>query len=301
MKLLIFLLLCLESSSASNNKSIIREFVAWQVKWERKKIHRSIHRVNKAILSCLQKKFGKVSSIIDGLAAFKETKALTSELNQKFESGKINFRAAPNIFADLSRQKREAFTSGFRPPAFGVEGRSMKIISSGQVPPGPPSFDWRDYNAVTNVKDQSFFCNCCWAFSAVAALESQFIIKKGKNYTLSEQNLIDCNKDQALGNWGCEGGSQSSAYMYVQEEGIEEEKTYPYQEDTLHESTFPCHFNSSNSVGTIKGFYRMRPKNEKLVKDVLAAYGPIGFSFNGSLESFLFYQGGVYDDPQCKG
>lgn len=39
-----------------------------------------------------------------------------------------------------------------------------------------------------------------------------------------------------LGNWGCKGGSQASAYMYIYgNDGIESDATYVYKEDVEHE------------------------------------------------------------------
>lgn len=250
-------------------------------------------------VTLLQQKFGRVTNDSEAFKAFKAAKALTIENNQKFQQGQVSFRTTLNKFASLPANKR-SFDSGFRPTSAGLDGRSVTIINQNQYPPGPPSFDWRDRNAVTSVKDQSFFCNCCWAFSALAALESQFIIKKGRNLSLSEQNLIDCNRNVYTGNWGCSGGSQSSAFSYIKDFGIETSETYPYAEEYMHEEPFPCKFNSSNSVGKITGYYRLRPKNETLLRDVVAAVGPVAFAFCATLDSFIYYDQGVYDDPKCK-
>ncbi|PQQ03327.1 ervatamin-C-like [Prunus yedoensis var. nudiflora] len=42
----------------------------------------------------------------------------------------------------------------------------------------PPSIDWREKGAVTPIKNQGS-CGCCWAFSAVAAVEGIIQIKSG--------------------------------------------------------------------------------------------------------------------------
>lgn len=50
----------------------------------------------------------------------------------------------------------------------------------------PASFDWRDHNGVTPVKDQGS-CGSCWTFSTIGAVESHFLIKYGQARNLSEQ------------------------------------------------------------------------------------------------------------------
>ena len=45
--------------------------------------------------------------------------------------------------------------------------------------------DWRAKGAVNPVQDQGN-CGSCWAFSAVAAMESAHFIKTGKLLKLSE-------------------------------------------------------------------------------------------------------------------
>lgn len=242
-------------------------------------------------------------SAAETLKAFKnylKAKELIDEHNQKYDAGEVTYRLHPNKFADLSEKDLTRISSGFHREKVMSIGRTISIISPGQLPPGRPAVDWRDTGCVTPVKDQGFFCNSCWAFSAVAGLEAHFSLRYQKNVSFSEQQLVDCAIDLATGVPACEGGSQGTAYAYVQDNGIETTDTYPYQEDVPHDDIYPCRGNSSNSVGRISGYYRLRPRDENTMKDFVSAIGPIIIAFNGSQHSFWYYEGGIYDDPDCK-
>ncbi|PHT82762.1 hypothetical protein T459_11205 [Capsicum annuum] len=58
----------------------------------------------------------------------------------------------------------------------------------------PSNMDWRKSGVVTSIKDQGQ-CGCCWAFSAVAALEGANKLSLGNLISLSEQQLLDCTTE----------------------------------------------------------------------------------------------------------
>jgi len=86
------------------------------------------------------------------------------------------------------------------------------------------TIDWQIKGMVSPVKNQGN-CGSCWAFSAVATLES-FSLMKGKAVNLSEQQLVDCSKK--YGNEGCNGGFNYQGLAYVKDHGIATGADYPY-------------------------------------------------------------------------
>ena len=72
--------------------------------------------------------------------------------------------------------------------------------------------DWQEQKKVTKVKNQGQ-CGSCWAFGAVAAIESAYLIKNNKEILLSEQQLVDCGHPYL--NHGCAGGLIDRAFHYV--------------------------------------------------------------------------------------
>lgn len=56
------------------------------------------------------------------------------------------------------------------------------------------------------------------------ALEAQNAIKNDIKLSLSEEELVECSRD----NHGCNGGNMMRAFTYVKENGISTEESYPY-------------------------------------------------------------------------
>jgi len=82
-------------------------------------------------------------------------------------------------------------------------------VESGEI---PNAVDWTKAGAVAPVKNQAS-CGSCWAFSAVAAMESDSKVQKGSLLNLSEQQLVSCSG--SFGNQGCNGGWMDYAFQYV--------------------------------------------------------------------------------------
>lgn len=123
--------------------------------------------------------------------------------NHRYDLGEETFRRELNKYSDWSLKQKEGSLNGFTfngtdlPAYENVHGSEMERVDP------PAQIDWREMGYVTPIQDQGYYCASCWSFSALGALEAQVFKKTGKLRQLSEQNLVDCNQDKVLGNWGC--------------------------------------------------------------------------------------------------
>lgn len=156
-----------------------------------------------------------------------------------------------------------------------TSGRNLQTTSI------PSSFDWRNYGAVTSVKNQGT-CGDCWAFAAAANIEGQYYLKYGQLYNFSEQQLLDCS----TANYGCNGGTAPLAYQYIKSVGgLEAYNNYPY---LGYQST--CQFQSSLVVAQVSA-YAIISTNESYMQQALYQYGPLAVALNANY--LQFYTSGI--------
>jgi cathepsin F len=195
---------------------------------------------------------------------------------QAVEQGSAQYGATQ--FADLSEEEFKNRYLGFKPPANQNRKWPQAKIPEGPI---PDSWDWRDHNAVTPVKNQGG-CGSCWAFSTTGNIEGQWAInsQSKKLLSLSEQELVDCDKiDQ-----GCNGGYMYDAYEAIMNiGGIETEADYKY---TGQDQT--CEFNKSEVVVQLTGAVNIS-KDEGEMAAWLYKNGPIAIGINAFPMQFYLW------------
>ncbi|XP_017972028.1 PREDICTED: vignain [Theobroma cacao] len=149
----------------------------------------------------------------------------------------------------------------------------------------PPSIDWRKKGAVTGIKDQGK-CGSCWAFSTVVAVEGINKIKTGELVSLSEQELVDCDKESQ----GCNGGLMEQAFEFIkQSDGLKTENNYPYRaKDEFCDSS-----KLNGSVVIIDGYEMVPERDEKALMKAVANQ-PVSIALDAGGKDLQFYSEGVF-------
>lgn len=181
-------------------------------------------------------------------------------------------------FSDLTE---EEFRTIYLNPLLRSEpGKKMQLAKPVEDP-APPQWDWRSKGAVTNVKDQGM-CGSCWAFSVTGNVEGQWFLKRGTLLSLSEQELLDCDKlDKA-----CLGGLPSNAYSAIKNlGGLETEEDYTYQGHMQ-----ACNFSAQKAKVYINDSVELSQNEQKLAA-WLAKRGPISVAINAF--GMQFYRRGI--------
>ncbi|CAG9822441.1 unnamed protein product [Phaedon cochleariae] len=225
---------------------------------------------------------------------FFENIAKIQRVNQEYAEKKRSFTQQINPYADMLLHEFVADLNGFNrslKTQQRVIPQATAFIPSANVV-YPTAVDWRDVGAVSDVKSQGK-CAACWAFAAAGALEGHHFRKTGRLVDISAQNLIDCT--EPYGNSGCSGGLMDPAFEYVrQNNGVDSEPSYPFEERNAE-----CRFRRENVVATCTGFVDLGVGDERGIEMAVATLGPVTAAIDAGRDTFQFYGGGVYNDPDC--
>ncbi len=153
---------------------------------------------------------------------------------------------------------------------------------------GLERWDWRDKGVVTDIQFQGQ-CGGCWAFAAVAALESNFLIHYNEKLDFSEQYFINCIKN------GCNGGNSMNVFNYLKTNSIPFESELPYagKEQSCEGAKGSSYYTvASGYVGDYRSYV---DPGLKKIKEAVCKYGPLVVSMR-STRAFHAYKGGIYDE-----
>ncbi|CAL5444360.1 unnamed protein product [Camellia sinensis] len=201
-------------------------------------------------------------------------------------AGNRPYKLSINQFADLTNEEFQASRNGYKIPSHPRLSNTTPFRYE-NVTAVPTSMDWRKKGAVTPIKDQGQ-CGSCWAFSTIAATEGITQLTTGKLISLSEQELVDC--DRSGQDAGCEGGYMEGGFAFiVQNKGIATETIYPY---SATDGT--CNTKKESSHAAKIGGYENVPANSESALLKAVANQPISVSIDAGGASFQFYSSGIF-------
>lgn len=145
-------------------------------------------------------------------------KQALSEITKHNQQNGETYVLGLNQFADYTKAEYKQLL-GAKPRKVGTA--NVEILDTGKKAP----IDWREKGGVNGVKNQGQ-CGSCWAFSTIAAVEGAYAASTGVLLNLSEQQLVDCSKENE--NNGCGGGLMDDAFEHLKTHPAMLEKDYPY-------------------------------------------------------------------------
>ena len=139
----------------------------------------------------------KYESINEYLARFEVFKR---KIIESISNEEKSYKTGITKFSDLTKQEFTKIYLNLNYDAMAVSNFGPTYIKIKNA--APDSFDWRDENVVSPVKDQAN-CGACWAYATTGNLESLYAIEKHVIKIFSEQMLIDYDTLDS----GCNGGT----------------------------------------------------------------------------------------------
>ena len=157
----------------------------------------------------------------------------------------------------------------------------------------PPSWDWRNVNGsdwTTPIKDQEQDkCGSCWAFGALAGLESDIKIWKNNpmlDVDLSEQYMLSCSPGS------CNGWYIDRTVKWIKTNGSITESCFEYEAN----DTIPCEDKCAdwrNMLIGVDGYLKVAV-NITAIQSALIQYGPLPATMNVYSDFYPNFTGGVY-------
>lgn len=226
----------------------------------------------------------KYINVNEELYRFGNFKYNFDKINEWNNFNNSSFNLSLNQFSDLNTTEFARLHNGYKYTQ--KKGENRDFIYNNNL---PDNINWVNKNLVNPIKNQGH-CGSCYAFSSVQALESAWAIKTGDLYSLSEQEIVDCDKLDD----GCNGGLMENVFNWTRDNGgLTTTSNYTY---TGHDDI--CHFQKNQSIVQVKGYVSV-PNNTLAVMTAVVQQ-PVSIAINANTFSFQFYHSGVYDPYFCK-
>jgi C1A family cysteine protease len=204
------------------------------------------------------------------------------EINEINADPNNTFTVGHNMFSTMTEDEAKKMNGAM------VDNHSAKYFEVLPTNNLQDAVDWRSKGAVNPVKNQGA-CGSCWTFGAIATVEGAHFIKSGKLLSLSEQEIVDCDKTS----YGCRGGWQSHAFTWLESHGAELETDYPY---TARDGT--CKWSSSKAQFEVTG-YKNVPSNSVSALKAAIAQQPVTVTIEADKSVFQQYRSGVLNSTSC--
>ncbi len=166
--------------------------------------------------------------------------------------------------------------------------RCAPVLSSEGNVSGRSRFNWRDLGKVPPVRNQSS-CGSCWAFAAVGALESSYLIRNGLTFDVAEQHQVSACSDAG----DCKGGWWGPVFRYYLTDGAPKETMDPYRA-----ANTSCRSLSSLPYRAMNwGYVTIKHEIPSIaeIKAAVSTYGPLAVAVRAT-PSFQAYTGGLFED-----
>ena len=231
-------------------------------------------------------------SINDYLARYEVFKR---NIIDSISNEEASYKTGITQFSDLTKQEFKKIYLNLKYDAMAMSNFNPTFVKISNA--APASYDWRNYNRVSPVKDQGS-CGSCWAFSTVGNLEGLYAGTKGRIKEFSEQQLIDCDTSDS----GCNGGLMEYAYIYLKNaDCLMFEEDYPYKgyKDTCKIDKTKCADISITGFKKLGSSYSTwSAVDEDEIRDFLYETGPLSIALNA--DPLQTYTSGILDLPSSK-